>query len=79
MSAAATAAGYLYAHRRLPAAGHSSQAGAEPPHHTAESRPSRRAEPQTVPWQGESQPAKEARTPRIEYRKRRFYPLPSAA
>ena len=63
MSAAATAAGYLYAHGRLSA---------------AEALPSRRLEPKNV-RQGESQPAKEARTPRIEYRKRRFYPLPSAA
>ena len=59
MSAAATAAGYLFAHGRLPAAGHSTQVDAERPH--------------------QSQPVKETRTPRIEYRKRRYYPLPSAA
>jgi hypothetical protein len=58
MSAAANAAGYLYAQGRLP---------------------SRPLEPKVVASQGQSQPVKQVRTPRIEYRKRRFYPLPSAA
>ena len=62
MSAAANAAGYLYARGRLLTAGNK-QGDAECSHHK----------------QGESEPLKQARTPRIEYRKRRSYPLPSAA
>jgi hypothetical protein len=79
MSAAATAAGYLYAHGRLSAGGPDRQVDAERPHHAAEAQPSRRLEPKTVLWQGQSQPLKQVRTPRIEYRKRRPYALPSAA
>ena len=62
MSAAANAAGYLYAHGQLPLTNLKAQAG-----------------PKLVLPQGQSQPVKPARTPRIEYRKRRYYPLPSAA
>jgi hypothetical protein len=88
VSAAATAAGYLYAHNRLRAAGNaaghnSSQVDAERPHHTAQPQASRRLEPRLEPdidlRRDERQPVKEARTPRIEYRKRRVYPLPAAA
>jgi hypothetical protein len=64
MSAAANAAGYLYAQGRLPVSNLNRQVDAEP---------------KTVLRQGQSQPVKQVRTPRIEYRKRRFYPLPSAA
>jgi len=64
MSAAATAAGYLYARGRLSGAGFDGQVDAECSHHAAED---------------ESQPFKGASTPRIEYRKRRSYLLPSAA
>jgi hypothetical protein len=63
MSAAANAAGYLYAHGQLPVSELHAQV----------------EEPKTVPCQDQSKPLKQARTPRIEYRKRRFYPLPSAA
>ena len=79
MGAAANAAGYLYAHGQLPMSGLNAQVDAESSHHTAESQSSRRLEPKTVLWQGQSQPLKQVRTPRIEYRKRRFYLLPSAA
>jgi hypothetical protein len=87
MSAAATAAGFLYAHGRLPASDLDGQAAAERPRHAAEPRSSRSLERKVVPWQGRSEPVpwqdrsepvKQVRTPRIEYRKRR-YPLPSAA
>jgi len=64
MSAAANAAGYLYAQGRLPVSNLNRQVDAES---------------KTVLRQGQSQPVKQVRTPRIEYRKRRFYPLPSAA
>jgi hypothetical protein len=78
MSAAATAAGFLYAHGRLPASDLDGQAAAESPRHAAEPWSSRPLERKVVPWQGRSEPVKQVRTPRIEYRKRR-YPLPSAA
>ncbi len=65
MSAAANAAGYLYAHGQLPMSGLNAQVDAEASRPTAQSR--------------SASPAKQARTPRIEYRKRRVYPLPSAA
>jgi hypothetical protein len=38
-----------------------------------------RLEPDIDLRRDEPQPAKEARTPRVEYRKRRVYPLPVAA
>jgi hypothetical protein len=79
MSAAANAAGYLFAHGQLPMTDLNAQVVAESPYHTAKSRSSRRLEPKTVLPQGQSQPVKQVRTPRIEYRKRRFYPLPSPA
>ena len=61
MSAAANAAGYLYAHGLLPVS--DTQAD----------------EPEGVLQQDQSQPPKLVSPPRIEYRKRRFYALPSAA
>ncbi len=79
MSAAANAAGYLYAHGQLPMSDLNAQVGAESPHPTAQSPASRGLEPKTVLSQGQSQPGKQGRTPRIEYRRRRFYPLPSVA
>ena len=68
MSAASNAAGYLYAHNQLPMSDLNAQADVESPHRTAK----------TVLRQGPSQPVKQVCTPKIEYRKRRFYPLPSA-
>jgi hypothetical protein len=79
MSAAGTAAGYLYAHSRLPISDLDRQVNAESSHQTAESQSSRRLEPKIALLQGQSQPVEQVRTPRIEYRKRRYYPLPSAA
>jgi len=79
MSAAANAAGYLYANGQLPMSDLNAQVDAESSHPTAQSQSSRRVTPKTVLLQGQSQPVKQVRTPRIEYRKRRFYPLPSAA
>ena len=80
MSAAANAAGYLYAHRNLPTSDLNGQVDVESSHQAAESQSSRRRpEPEVVQQQGQSQPVKQVRAPRIEYRKRRFYPLPSAA
>jgi len=79
MSAAANAAGYLYAHGRLPISELNAQLDAERPPHAAEAQSSRRLEPKAVLRQDQLQPVKEVRIPRIEYRKRRFYPLPSAA
>jgi len=79
MSAAATAAGYLYAHGRLPISDSSGQVDAESSHNMAEAQSCGRLEPKVVPTQGQSQPVKQVRTPRIEYRKRRYYPLPAVA
>jgi hypothetical protein len=79
MSAAANAAGYLYAHNQLPMSDLSAQVDAASSVPAAQSRASRHLEPKAVLRQDQSQPVKEVRTPRIEYRKRRFYPLPSAA
>jgi hypothetical protein len=67
MSAAANAAGYLYAHGYLPTSDVNTRVDVASSHHTA------------VLWQGQSQPLEKVRTPRIEYRKRRSYALPSAA
>jgi len=67
MSAAANAAGYLYAHGQSPVSEVNAQVDAESSY------------PRTVLWRSQSQPVKQARTPRIEYRKRRSYALPSAA
>ena len=64
MSAAANAAGYLYAHRQLPVSDLNAQADAATSRPTAQSR--------------SASPVKQVRAPRIEYRKRRTYPLPSA-
>jgi len=79
MSAAANAAGYLYAHGELPMSDRNAQVGVASSHRTAKSQSSRPLEPKTALWLGQSQPLKQVRTPRIEYRKRRVYPLPSAA
>ena len=79
MSAAANAAGYLYAHGKLPVSDLEAQVDVASPHHTAKSPSLRRVEPKTVPYQDQSQPLKQARAPRIEYRKRRCYLLPTAA
>jgi hypothetical protein len=70
MSAAANAAGYLYAHGQLPMGDLNAPVKPARSHSAAKSESSRRLEPQ---------PLKQPRTPRIEYRKRRFYPLPSAS
>jgi hypothetical protein len=78
MSAAANAAGYLYVHGQLPASDFNAQVEAKRSPHAAKSQSTRRLEPKTVLSQGQPEPLKQARTPRIEYRKRRFYPLPSA-
>lgn len=64
MSAAANAAGYLYAHGLLPVSNVDGRVDAPRPHRTVKPQP---------------EPPKQARAPRIEYRKRRFYPMPSAA
>ena len=74
MSAAANAAGYLYAHGQLPI-----QLNPERSHSAERSQSSTRLEPKSAPWQDDSPPVKEASTPRIEYRKRRSYALPSIA
>ena len=70
MSAAATAAGYLYARDQLATSDHNS-------HRAAESQSSRRPEPKGVLEQDQSQPITQMRAPKIEYRKRRYYALPS--
>jgi hypothetical protein len=63
MSAAATAAGYLYAHGQPPL-----------PEAQVEA-----LEPKRVLTQGQSAAPSQMCAPKIEYRKRRFYALPSAA
>jgi hypothetical protein len=75
MSAAATAAGYLYARGRLAKSDLNGQVDTASSVHTQSQ--SRRLEPKVVLRQGQSQPVKPARTPRIEYRKRRFWLVPS--
>jgi hypothetical protein len=77
MSAAANAAGYLYAHGLLPVSDPNAQADAERSRRTAKSQPSRRVEPETVLSQAQPEPLKQVRTPRIEYRKRRIRRVPS--
>ena len=79
MSAAANAAGYLYLNGRLSIPEVDRKIDAERSHCKAESRSSRRPEPKADLRQDQSQPVKETRMPRIEYRKRRLYLLPSAA
>ncbi len=66
MSAAANAAGYLYARGQLAASDLDAQADAA-------------RSPKSAPSPGQSKPVEQVRTPRIEYRKRRVYALPSAA
>ena len=68
MSAAANAAGYLYAHGQLARSDFDAQGSAEHSQRTAKSLS-----------QGESAALKLVRTPKVEYRKRRFYAVPSAA
>ena len=72
MSAAANAVGYLYAHGRLAAAEPSSQTAAP-------SQPTKRAQPTSPAPQRDAQSAKQPGTTKIEYRKRRVYPLPAVA
>ena len=70
MSAAANAAGYLYAHRLSP--------GSAP---TELKVVARQAAPQPVEQPQAAkrqQPVKQPRTPRIEYRKRRLFVVPAA-
>jgi hypothetical protein len=71
MSAAANAAGYLYAHGQLPVSDRDAQVDVESSHRTAKPQPCRPLEPKTAVREGQSQPVKQLRTPRIEYRKRR--------
>jgi hypothetical protein len=66
MSAAANAAGYLFAQGKL-------AMDQAKPQKVAKSQPT------SVPTQGDSQTAKQVRTTRVEYRKRRAYALPAAA
>jgi hypothetical protein len=66
MSAAANAAGYLYAHGHLGVPDLNAQVDA------ARSMKS-------APSPGQTKPVEQLRAPRIEYRKRRLYALPSAA
>ena len=66
MSAAANAAGYLYAHGHLGVSELNAQVDAA-------------RSPKSAPTSGQSKPIEHVRTPRIEYRKRRLYALPSAA
>jgi hypothetical protein len=70
MSAAANAAGYLYAHGQLPVPDLNAKAEA--------ARPDRTAKPQPEP-EPEPEPVKQTRAPKIEYRKRRSYAVPSVA
>jgi hypothetical protein len=79
MSAAANAAGYLFAHNLLPLSDPNAQADAQHSHRTAKPEPSRRLEPKTVLSQAQPEPLKQVRKPRIEYRKRRYFPRPSSA
>ena len=64
MSAAANAAGYLYAHGQRAVSDLNAKAEA--------ARPDRTAKPQP-------EPVKQTRTPKIEYRKRRSYAVLSVA
>jgi hypothetical protein len=69
MSAAANAAGYLYVHGRVPASDPGTRgSGAHGAAQTSAERPAP-AQPQA---------AKPPRTPKIEYRKRRLYLVPSS-
>ena len=70
MSAAANAAGYLYVHGKLPISHPDGQARAER---------APLAPPAIALSQHRSQSAKQIGAPRIEYRRRRAYALPSAA
>jgi len=74
MSAAANAAGYLYAHGQLPVSDLNAQVEAQSSHPTPPPRSSRRPEPKSVLRQDQSQPVKQVRTPKIEYRNGAFYP-----
>lgn len=76
MSAAATAAGYLYASGRLRGR-NSREGGQEPPARDPLVRGSKRREIRVaaIPQPGEPAPqAKPRRTPKIEYRTRRWKP-----
>jgi hypothetical protein len=76
MSAAANAAGYLYAHGLLPLSDANAQADAERSHRTAKSEPSKRLKPKSVLSEPQPEPLKQVRKPRVEYRKRRILLLP---
>jgi len=65
MSAAANAAGFLYAHGQLAGSDLDAQDAA--------------GSPESAQPRAQSKPLEQARTPRIEYRRRRLYALPSAA
>jgi hypothetical protein len=76
MSAAANAAGYLYAHGLLPVSDPDAQADTGRSHRSAKSQPSGRLEPKTVLSQPQPEPLKQVLKPRVEYRKRRILLLP---
>jgi hypothetical protein len=76
MSAAATAAGYLYASGRLRGRGSREDEAQE---HEHKAKPARKALKVAVydpvpPAQGPAQPAAERKTPKIQYRTRRWKP-----
>jgi hypothetical protein len=66
MSAAANAAGYLYTQGQLAVSDPNAQVEAA-------------SSPKRFPSRAQSKPVEPVRTPRIEYRRRRVYTLPSAA
>jgi hypothetical protein len=76
MSAAANAAGYLYAHRLLPEnAQRQPETG-----HAEQKNVAQRASPRSIVAQRAApQPDKQPRTPKIEYRKRRLLLVPETA
>jgi len=79
MSAAATAAGYLYSHGQRLVSGVDGNAIGVRVHHTADSRATRDTGrgPERVPDQRGS--PKQAAIPKIEYRRRRAHILPPPA
>ena len=66
MSAAANAAGYLFAQGKVAI-------------DQAKPQTVVKSQPKSLPPQGGSQGAKQVRTTRVEYRRRRAYALPAAA
>ena len=71
MSAAATAAGYLYASGRLRGRGGKEEGEAEAPH---EKPRARKVRVEVYEPQAPARPEKPKRTPKIEYRTRRWTP-----